>query len=53
MADELEKYRQILEREDGEFRRAMEAEVSISSCPRFSSNCQMIIHSSMSFANFI
>ena len=58
MVDELEKYRQILEREDEEFRRAMEAEVSTLSFPGFSSKCRVlagvdiITHSSMNFAVF-
>ena len=39
MSDEWGKYKKILEREDEEFKKAMEAEVSTSLCPRFSSKC--------------
>ena len=35
MSNEWAKYRKILEREDEEFKKAMEAEVSILLCPRF------------------
>ena len=58
MADELERYRQILERKDEEFRRTMEAELSTLSFPRFNSKCRIlagmdiIAHSSMNFAVF-
>ena len=34
MVDKLKKYKQILEREDDEFRRAMEAEVNTLLFPR-------------------
>ena len=43
MADEWEKYKQILEREDGEFKKAMEVEVSTSLFPRFSSKCRILV----------
>ena len=58
MADEWEKYKQILEREDEEFKKAMEVEVSTSSFPRFSSRCRIlagiaiIAQSSKDFAIF-
>ena len=58
MADELEKYRQILEREYEEFRRAMEAEVSTLLFPRFNSKGRILVgmdiitYSSMNFAVF-
>ena len=42
MADELKKYKQILEKEDEEFRRAMEAEVSTLLFPRFSCKCRIL-----------
>ena len=58
MADEWEKYEQILETEDKEIKEAMEAEVSTSSCPRFSSKCRILMgiefitHYSMNFEIF-
>ena len=58
MADKWEKYMHILEREDKEFKEAMEVEVSTSSCPRFSSKCRILVgidiitHSSMNFEIF-
>ena len=58
MVDEWEKYKHILEREDEDFKKAMEAEVSTSSFPRFSSKCRIlagidiIAQSSMDFAIF-
>ena len=35
MSDEWAKYKKILEQEDEEFKKAMEAEVSTLFCPRF------------------
>ena len=58
MADEWEKYKGILEREDEEFKKAMEVEVSTLSCPRFSSKyiilvgVDIIAQLSMNFAIF-
>ena len=58
MVEEVEKYRQILEREDEEFKRAMEAEVSTLLFPSFNSKCRILVgidiiaHSSMNFAVF-
>ena len=43
MVDEWEKYKQILEREDEEFKKAMEAEVSTSSFPRFNSRYRILV----------
>ena len=43
MSDEWAKYRKILEREDEEFKKTMEAEVSILLCPRFNSKCRVLV----------
>ena len=43
MADEFKKYKQILEREDQEFRRAIEAEVNTLLFPRFSCKCRILV----------
>ena len=37
------KYRKILEREDEEFKKAMEAEVSTLLFPKFSSQCRILV----------
>ena len=43
MSDEWDKYKQILEIKDEEFKKAMEMEVSTSSFPRFSSKCRILV----------
>ena len=58
MTDEWAKYRKILEREDEEFKKAMEAKVSTLLFPKFSSQCRILVgidiiaHSSLKFAIF-
>ena len=58
MSDEWANYKKILEKEDEEFKMAMEAEVSILLCPRFSSKYRILVgidiiaHLSMYFAIF-
>ena len=42
MSDGWAKYKRILEREDEEFKKAMEAEVSILLFSRFSSKCRIL-----------
>ena len=58
MSDEWAKYRKILGREDEEFKKAMEVEVSTLLFPRFSSECRFLVgidiitQFSMNFAIF-
>ena len=58
MSDEWVKYRKILEREDEEFKKAMEVQVSILLFSKFSSECRIlagvgiITQFSMDFAIF-
>ena len=42
MSNEWARYKKILEQEDEEFKKAMEAEVSTLFCPNFSSKCRVL-----------